>query len=87
MSVRCLSTLRPYDSTLFGDSLMGLPFLRSVLAVFDYVSEDMYSVPPRLGLASVVDEEKALKRYGELRWSRMLEPQGGFRNPASEIIG
>ncbi|KAF2786854.1 acid protease [Melanomma pulvis-pyrius CBS 109.77] len=67
----CLSTLRPYESTLFGDSLMGLPFLRSVLAVFDYVTDDMYSQPPRLGLGSTVDPKKAFERYGEVYRNRM----------------
>lgn len=50
---------------------MGLPFLRSVLAVFDYVTDDMYSQPPRLGLGSTVDPKKAFGRYGEVYRNRM----------------
>jgi hypothetical protein len=60
---RCRSTLRTWELTTFGDSLLGLPFSRSVVAVFDYGSDDMFSVTPRLGLASTVDVDTAWRRY------------------------
>lgn len=70
-SDRCQASIRTWERTVFGDSLMGLPFLRSVFAVFDYVSADMHSASPRLGIASMVDKNTAMKRYGEVYSKRL----------------
>lgn len=56
---------------VFGDSIIGVPFLRSAFSVYDYVSMDLYSEQPRLGLASTVDVDKAKARYHELYQNRM----------------
>jgi len=60
---RCESSLHSYKGD-FADTLLGMPFLRSVFTVFDYVDTDMdSSVKPRLGLASLVDGTLAMERY------------------------
>lgn len=75
---------------VFADSIMGVPFLRSVFSVFDYVSHELYSVQPRLGLASTVNAEKAKARYPDLYKSRMgfktkptakADPKMAYRKP------
>jgi hypothetical protein len=70
MCDRCESSLRSNFED-FGDSLLGMPFLRSVFAVFDYVENDMYKVSPRLGLASTVDKTGAVERYDSLYPNRL----------------
>src|SRR5690348_8513865 len=62
LSNRCESSLRSHYGD-FADSLLGIPFLRSVFTVFDYVDWDMESVSPRLGLASLLDGKLAMERY------------------------
>ncbi|KAF4334667.1 eukaryotic aspartyl protease [Fusarium beomiforme] len=51
------------QSTSAADGLFGVPFLRNVLAVFDYVIDDMYFVQPRIGLAPMTNWSLALERY------------------------
>ncbi|TQN67924.1 Napsin-A [Colletotrichum shisoi] len=56
---------------MFGDSIIGLPSLRSVFSVFDYISKDL--VPqPRVGFASLVDSAAAVARYFDVLPSRLL---------------
>jgi hypothetical protein len=67
---RCEASLRSnYED--FGDSLLGMPFLRSVRTVFDYVQINTHTVSPRLGLASLVDIGTAVKRYDSLYRNRL----------------
>ncbi|KAI8937502.1 hypothetical protein NX059_005220 [Plenodomus lindquistii] len=66
----CLSTLGSWTRT-FGDSLLGVPFLRSVFSVFDFVSNDAYKVAPRVGLTSLVNPEAAVARYPSLYKARL----------------
>lgn len=66
----CHAALGQWTRT-FGDSIIGLPFLRSVLSVFDYISNDL--VPqPRVGFASLVDGAAAVARYSDVLPSRLL---------------
>ncbi|KLP14897.1 uncharacterized protein LW94_2075 [Fusarium fujikuroi] len=51
------------QSLSLADSILGVPFLRNVLAVFDYVSDDMYSVQPRIGIAPLTNWSLALEQY------------------------
>ncbi|KAF2125131.1 acid protease [Dothidotthia symphoricarpi CBS 119687] len=72
-TVMCEANLRTWEFSTFGDSIMGLPFLRSAFVVFDYVSADMYSTSPRLGIASMVDKDMAMKRYAALYSNRLQQ--------------
>jgi hypothetical protein len=65
LSNRCEASLRSNYAD-FGDLLLGMPFLRLVYMVFDYVEEDVYGASPRLGLASLVDDATAMKRYNSI---------------------
>ncbi|KAK6216530.1 hypothetical protein QIS74_06644 [Colletotrichum tabaci] len=66
----CHAALGQWTRT-FGDSIIGLPFLRSVFSVFDYISNDL--VPqPRVGFASLVDGAAAVARYSDVLPSRLL---------------
>ncbi|VTT79422.1 unnamed protein product [Fusarium fujikuroi] len=51
------------QSLSLADSILGVPFLRNILAVFDYVSDDMYSVQPRVGIAPLTNWSLALEQY------------------------
>ncbi|KAF5238852.1 hypothetical protein FANTH_10180 [Fusarium anthophilum] len=51
------------QSLSLADSILGVPFLRNVLAVFDYVSDDMYSVQPRIGIAPLTNWSLAFEEY------------------------
>ncbi|KAI9324544.1 hypothetical protein DFJ73DRAFT_802396 [Zopfochytrium polystomum] len=44
----------------FGDAILGVPFRRSVLSVFDYGSTDLASPAPRVGFAPRVDRDRAI---------------------------
>ncbi|KAF2856646.1 acid protease [Plenodomus tracheiphilus IPT5] len=66
----CLSSVGSWTRT-FGDSVLGTTFLRSVFSVFDFVSNDAYTVPPRVGLTSLVNPEAALARYPLLYKNRL----------------
>ncbi|OAL57431.1 acid protease [Pyrenochaeta sp. DS3sAY3a] len=57
--------------TDFGDTILGMPFLRSMLTVFDYVDSDMYRVSRRIGLASRVDTSQAMMRYKRFYQNRL----------------
>ncbi|KAM0467217.1 hypothetical protein ACHAP7_012160 [Fusarium lateritium] len=58
----CHAAIETWDRA-FADSIIGVPFLRNVISVFDYVTPDLYKVQPRLGLASVTNGANAMKRY------------------------
>ncbi|KAK2604340.1 hypothetical protein N8I77_007281 [Diaporthe amygdali] len=59
-------------SRVFADSIIGVPFLRSAFSVFDYVTPNLYSVQPRVGLAPLVDGQAAVTRYPQLYKNRLL---------------
>ncbi|KAK7708356.1 hypothetical protein SLS63_013520 [Diaporthe eres] len=59
-------------SRVFADSIIGVPFLRSAFSVYDYVTPDLYSVQPRVGLAPLVDGPAAVARYPEVYRNRLL---------------
>ncbi|KAG9511807.1 hypothetical protein KCV07_g9911, partial [Aureobasidium melanogenum] len=67
----CHAALGTWDRD-FGDSLNGTPFLRNVITKFDYVSNKMYSVTPRLGFASITNLVAAQKRYSSVYQARLL---------------
>lgn len=67
----CKSALGTWSRT-FADSIMGVPFMRNVVSVFDYVTEDLYSVQPRLGLGSTTDGGAAVGRYADVYRGRLL---------------
>ncbi|GKT42343.1 putative aspartic-type endopeptidase [Colletotrichum spaethianum] len=55
----------------FAGSIIGPPFLRSVVSVFDYLSSDL--VPqPRVGLAGLVNGAAAVARYPDVLPHRLL---------------
>ncbi|KAK8113058.1 hypothetical protein PG984_013584 [Apiospora sp. TS-2023a] len=54
-TMMCRGGIGSWDSPKIGDSVLGMPFLRSVFTIYDYMSTDMFSKPPRLGLLSLVD--------------------------------
>ncbi|KAH7082170.1 aspartic peptidase domain-containing protein [Paraphoma chrysanthemicola] len=66
----CQSAITSWTRT-FGDSIVGVPFLRSVFSVYDFVSNDAYTVAPRIGLTSLVNKDAALARYPALYRARM----------------
>ncbi|KAH7070469.1 aspartic peptidase domain-containing protein [Paraphoma chrysanthemicola] len=66
----CQAALGSWTRT-FGDSIVGVPFLRSVFSVYDFVSNDAYTVAPRIGLTSLVNKEAALARYPSLYRARI----------------
>lgn len=68
---RCKAQISSW-SRAFGDSIIGVPFLRSAFSVFDYVTPDFYSVQPRVGLAPLVDGSAAIARYPEVYRNRLL---------------
>jgi hypothetical protein len=71
MDDRCEASLRSnYEN--FGDSFLGMAYIRSMFTVFDYVEDDMYIVPPTLGIASMVEKSKATERY-ELFYRNRME--------------
>ncbi|KAF5247310.1 hypothetical protein FANTH_6401 [Fusarium anthophilum] len=57
----CHAALGVWDRT-FADSIIGVPFLRNVISVFDYVKFETYTVQPRLGLAGLTDAKYAMER-------------------------
>ncbi|KAJ8112117.1 hypothetical protein OPT61_g5442 [Boeremia exigua] len=67
----CLSALSSWTRT-FADSILGVPFLRSAFSVYDFVSNDAYTVPPQVGLTSLVNAEAAVARYPSLYKARLL---------------
>ncbi|KAI1857000.1 uncharacterized protein JN550_013493 [Neoarthrinium moseri] len=66
----CHAALGSWTRT-FGDSIIGVPFLRSAQSVFDYVTLDLKS-QPRVGLVGTVDAEAAMKRYPDIYQDRIL---------------
>ncbi|OJD32562.1 acid protease [Diplodia corticola] len=70
-TVMCKSALGTWSRT-FADSIMGVPFMRNVLSVFDYKTEDLYSVQPRVGLGALTDAKEAVGRYAEVYQNRLL---------------
>ncbi|KAB2568653.1 hypothetical protein DBV05_g12669 [Lasiodiplodia theobromae] len=70
-TVMCKSALGTWSRT-FADSIIGVPFMRNTLSVFDYVTEDLYSVQPRVGLGSLTDGAAAMERYAGLYQNRLL---------------
>ncbi|KAF5976983.1 eukaryotic aspartyl protease [Fusarium coicis] len=68
------------QSLSLADSILGVPFLRNVLAVFDYVSDDMYSIQPRIGVAPLTNWSSALEGYEVSHKARVGEqiPFPGF---------
>ncbi|POS70565.1 hypothetical protein DHEL01_v211044 [Diaporthe helianthi] len=59
-------------SRAFADSVIGVPFLRSAFSVYDYVTPDLYTVQPRVGLAPLVDGPAAVARYPQVYKNRLL---------------
>lgn len=67
----CKAALGSWSRT-FADSILGVPFMRNVVSVFDYVTEDLYAVKPRVGLGRLTDAEKAVARYADVYKGRLL---------------
>ncbi|KAI9355606.1 aspartic peptidase domain-containing protein [Zopfochytrium polystomum] len=61
-TVYCQGGMNAWDRW-FGDAILGVPFLRSVLSVFDYGSTDLASPAPRVGFAPRVDRNRAIADY------------------------
>lgn len=70
-SRRCKAQISSW-SRVFADSIIGVPFLRSAFSVYDYVSPDLYSVHPRVGLAPLVDGQAAVARYPQVYQNHLL---------------
>jgi hypothetical protein len=68
---RCKAQISIWDR-VFADSIIGVPFMRSVFTVFDYVTPDFYSVQPRVGLAPLVNGQAAVARYPRVYRNRLL---------------
>lgn len=67
----CKSALGTWSRS-FADSIIGVPFMRNTLSVFDYVTEDLYSVQPRVRLGRLTDGAKAVEKYAGLYQNRLL---------------
>lgn len=67
---RCQAGIRS-NFTDFGDTILGMPFLRSMFTVFEYVDSDMYKVSPRIGLTSRVDRSQAMMHYERVYQNRL----------------
>ncbi|KAF5691894.1 aspartic-type endopeptidase [Fusarium circinatum] len=67
----CHAALGVWDRT-FADSIIGVPFLRKVVSVFDYVKFETYTIQPRLGLAGLTDAEYAMER---VKWDAQNDIQ------------
>ncbi|KAK7963882.1 aspartic peptidase domain-containing protein [Apiospora saccharicola] len=70
-TMMCRGGIGSVDSPKIGDSVLGMPFLRSVFTIYDYMSTDMFSKSPRLGLLSLVDTRLAKSRYADLYTNRL----------------
>ncbi|KAK8859752.1 Eukaryotic aspartyl protease [Apiospora arundinis] len=70
-TVMCRGGIASQENPKLGDSLLGMPFLRSVFTIYDYMSADMFSKTPRLGLLSLVDSGLAKSRYADLYTNRL----------------
>ncbi|KAK8062870.1 hypothetical protein PG997_014967 [Apiospora hydei] len=70
-TVMCRAGIGSRQSAKLGDSVLGMPFLRSVFTIYDYMSTDMFSKTPRLGLLSLVDQRLAKSRYVDLYTNRL----------------
>lgn len=68
---RCRGGIASQENPKIGDSILGMPFLRSVFTIYDYMSADMSSKTPRLGLLSLVDSGLAKSRYTDLYTNRL----------------
>lgn len=66
----CKAQLGTWRRT-FGDAILGVPWLRSVLSVYDYVTFNINARQPRLGYGSLVNKEAALGRYSSLYQQRL----------------
>ncbi|KAF5650940.1 acid protease [Fusarium sp. NRRL 25303] len=66
----CHAALGVWDRT-FADSIIGVPFLRNVVSVFDYIKFETYTVQPRLGLASLTNGNQAVERYSRVYKNRL----------------
>ncbi|KAK7911628.1 hypothetical protein PG985_014109 [Apiospora marii] len=70
-TMMCRGGIGSRESPRIGDSVLGMPFLRSVFTIYDYMSTDMFLKPPRLGLLSLVDKRLAKSRYADLYTNRL----------------
>ncbi|KAK8096907.1 acid protease [Apiospora kogelbergensis] len=70
-TVMCRGGIASQENPKIGDSILGMPFLRSVFTIYDYMSADMSSKTPRLGLLSLVDSGLAKSRYADLHTNRL----------------
>ncbi|KAL1615460.1 hypothetical protein SLS54_008991 [Diplodia seriata] len=66
----CRAALGTWNG-VFADAILGVPFMRNVVGVFDYGTADLYSVQPRVGLGSLTDGGKAVARYEGLYRDRL----------------
>lgn len=70
-TVMCKAALGTWGRS-FADSIMGAPFMRNVLSVFDYGIQELYEVQPRVRLGSLTDGAAAVARYADVYRNRLL---------------
>ncbi|KAK8054594.1 hypothetical protein PG994_009661 [Apiospora phragmitis] len=71
----CRGGIGSREKPKLGDSLLGMPFLRSVFTIYEYMSADMISKTPRLGLLSLVDTRLAKGRVQTEELERLFTAQ------------